>query len=127
MLNDQPSRPPRRSANGSVLASALVPRVFGYLVTFFKQNRLLNGASESSFRNEFYFNVFGAFLIRLFFFWFCTHLSWSCWYSGRCINPIALALDGMNPSMSLSLYTLNQGLSAVQRIGNFRLQWRSRS
>ena len=86
MLKDQPSRPPRRSAKGSVLASALVPRVLGYLVTFFKQNRLLNSASESSFRNEFYFNVFGAFLVRLFFFWFCTHLSWGCWYSRKLPN-----------------------------------------
>jgi hypothetical protein len=83
MLNYQPSRLPRRSANGSVLASALIPGVLGYLLTFLKQNRLFNGASESSFRNEFYFYIFGAFLIRLFFFWVCTHLSWGCWCSGK--------------------------------------------
>jgi hypothetical protein len=74
LSNNQPSRLPRRSANGSVLASALITRILGYFVTFFKQNGFLNRPPESSFRNEFYLNIFGAFLIRIFFFWFCTHL-----------------------------------------------------
>jgi hypothetical protein len=60
--------------NGSVLASALLPCILGYRLTFFNYHWLVYGASECSFRNDFYFDIFGVFLIRRFFFWFCTHL-----------------------------------------------------
>ena len=71
--------PPSRSANGSVLASALPPCILGHRLTLFNYHWLVYGAPESSFRNDFYFDILGIFLIRVFFFWFCTHLSWGCW------------------------------------------------
>jgi hypothetical protein len=77
-LRGQPLRLPSRRTTGSVLASALIPGIFGYLLTLFVDNRLLYGASKGSFWNEFYFRIFGifgTFLLRLFFIWFCTHRS----------------------------------------------------
>jgi hypothetical protein len=62
--------------SGSVLAASLLPRILGYRLTIFNYHWLIYGASESSFRNDFYFHIFGAFL--LFFIRFCTHLGWGC-------------------------------------------------
>ena len=103
MLDYQPSRLPSRSANGSVLASALPPCILGHRLTLFNYHWLVYGAPESSFRNDFYFDILGIFLIRVFFSWFCTHLSWGCWCLKQSKNPTAFALLGMPANMSVSL------------------------
>ncbi len=64
----------------SVLASTLIPGILGYRLTLLNENRLLYGAPEGSFRDHFYFDIFGVFLIRLFFFGSVLILV-GCWCS----------------------------------------------